>query len=147
MTVPARLPTFAVPMTTPVPPETEVRLDKWLWAVRLFKTRSLATEACAAGHVKVNGQRAKPGRTVHPGELVEAQVGEVRRTVRVLGTLQRRVGAKAVAPYLQDLTPPEELHPPREAHVEPLFHRPKGTGRPTKRDRRLLERMGFAGPE
>jgi ribosome-associated heat shock protein Hsp15 len=133
-------------MKTVARSEAEVRLDKWLWAVRLFKTRGLAAEACAVGHVTVNGQRAKPGRTVHPGELVEAQVGEVRRTVRVLGTLERRVGAQAVAPYIQDLTPPEELNKPREARVEPLFHRPKGAGRPTKRDRRLLERMGWEDP-
>lgn len=124
----------------------EVRLDKWLWAVRLFKTRALATEACAAGHVQVNGQRAKPGRTVHPGEMIVAQVGEVRRTVRVLSGLDRRVGAKALAPYLEDLTPAEELSKPREARLEPLFHRPKGAGRPTKRERRLLERMGFSDP-
>jgi len=133
-------------MTMPAVPAPEVRLDKWLWAVRLFKTRGLATEACAAGHVRVNGQRAKAGRTVHVGEVIEAQVGDIRRTVRVLGALDRRVGAKAVAPYVEDLTPAEELNKPREARLEPLFHRPKGAGRPTKRERRLLDRLGFSGP-
>lgn len=126
-------------MTAPAAPAVDVRLDKWLWAVRLFKTRGLATEACAAGHVRVNGQRAKPGRSVHVGELIEAQVGDVRRTVRVLGALERRLSAKAVAPYLEDLTPAAELHKPRETPLEPLFHRPKGAGRPTKRERRLWE--------
>lgn len=134
-------------MTATPAPDAEVRLDKWLWAVRLFKTRGLASEACAAGHVRVNGQRAKPGRVVHVGETIEAQVQEVKRTVRVLGILARRVGAKALAPYLEDLTPPEERNRPREPGVEPLFHRPKGAGRPTKRERRLLEQMGFAEPE
>ena len=133
-------------MTMPAASAPEVRLDKWLWAVRLFKTRGLATEACAAGHVRVNGQRAKPGRTVHPGEIIEAQVGEIRRTVKVLSALARRVGAKALAPYVEDLTPAEELSKPRDASIEPLFHRPKGTGRPTKRERRLLERVGFSEP-
>lgn len=128
-----------MPAETP----TEVRLDKWLWAVRLFKTRSLATEACAAGHVQIGGQRVKPARSVHPGELVEAQVGEIKRTVRVLGLLGHRVGAALVARYLEDLTPPEELNKPREARIEPFIHRPKGAGRPTKRDRRLLDQLGL----
>lgn len=125
----------------------EVRIDKWLWAVRLFKTRSLAAQACAAGHVQVNGQRVKPARSVHPGEQIEALVGEVRRTVRVRELLDRRVGASLVPQYLEDLTPAAERERARAPHLEPLFHRPKGTGRPTKRERRLLERMGFAGPE
>ncbi len=122
---------------------TEVRLDKWLWAVRLFKTRGLAADACAAGHVKIGGQRVKPARSVHPGELVEAQVGEIKRTVRVRGLLDRRVGAALVADYLDDLTPPAELNKPRRAPIEPFIHRPPGAGRPTKRDRRLLDQLGF----
>ncbi len=122
---------------------TEVRLDKWLWAVRLFKTRGLATEACAAGHVKIGGQRVKPARSVHPGELVEAQVGEIERTVRVLGLLDRRVGAALVPRYIEELTPPEELNKPREARIEPFIHRPKGAGRPTKRERRMLDQLGL----
>lgn len=125
----------------------EVRIDKWLWAVRLFKTRSLAAQACVAGQVQVNGQRVKPARSVHPGEQIEALVGEVRRTVRVRELLDRRVGAKVVPQYLEDLTPPAEWERARGPRLEPLFHRPKGAGRPTKRDRRLLDRVGFAGPE
>lgn len=125
----------------------EVRIDKWLWAVRLFKTRSLAAQACSAGHVQVNGQRVKPARAVHPGEQIEALVGEVQRTVRVRELLDHRVGAKLVPQYLEDLTPAAERERVRTPHLEPLFHRPKGTGRPTKRDRRLLDRMGFPGPD
>lgn len=120
----------------------EVRLDKWLWAVRLYRTRSLAAGACEAGHVRIRDQRVKPARTVHPGDLITAQVGEVQRTVRVLALLDRRVGAGLVAQYLEDLTPPSEYAKQREPHPEPLFHRPKGAGRPTKRDRRLFDRLG-----
>lgn len=129
-------------------PETpaDVRLDKWLWAVRLYKTRSLASQACQAGHVKVNDQRVKPARSVHVGERIEAQQGEIKRTLRVLGLIEHRVGAKLVPQFAEELTPPEERNKPREARVEPLLHRPKGAGRPTKRERRLLEQMGFASP-
>ena len=128
-----------------MPPEapSEVRLDKWLWAVRIFKTRSLAAAACQAGHVKIAGQSVKPARTPHPGEIIIVQMGEITRTFRVVGLLNRRVGAPLVAQYAADLTPPEEYAKPRQERIEPLFHRPKGAGRPTKRDRRLLERFGF----
>ena len=122
---------------------TEVRLDKWLWAARVFKTRPLAIEACRAGHVKINGQRVKPAHSVHPGELIVAQVGDRVRTVRVVALLDRRVGASAVGAFLEDLTPAEERERPAVPGVEPLFHRPKGAGRPTKRDRRLLDAAGL----
>jgi ribosome-associated heat shock protein Hsp15 len=125
----------------------DVRVDKWLWSVRVFKTRSLAIEACHAGHVKIGDQRVKPSRSVHPGETITAQVGEILRTVRVLALLEHRVGAAMVPQYLEDLTPPEELQKPREPVLVPLFQRPKGSGRPTKRDRRLLEQMGHQGDE
>jgi ribosome-associated heat shock protein Hsp15 len=120
-----------------------VRLDKWLWAVRLFKTRALATEACQAGHVKIQGQRVKPARTVHPDDLIEIQLPESKRTVKVLAPLAQRVGARLVPQYLEDLTPAAEREAAREPLPEPLFHRPKGAGRPTKRDRRMLEHLGF----
>jgi ribosome-associated heat shock protein Hsp15 len=134
-------------MSTLMPPAgpAEVRLDKWLWAVRLFKTRGDATEACGAGHVKINGQRAKPARHVHPGELIEAQVGAGQRRLRVVTLIDRRVGARLAAQCLEDLTPPEALQKPAERPLEPLFHRPKSTGRPTKRERRLLEQV--LGPD
>jgi ribosome-associated heat shock protein Hsp15 len=127
----------------PAEPVHEVRLDKWLWAVRVFKTRSLATAACQAGHVKIGGQRVKPARVPHPGETIIVQVGEITRTLKVVAVLEQRVGAALVPRYAEDLTPPQEYAKRREPRVEPLFHRPKGAGRPTKRDRRLLERFGF----
>ncbi|MCB1126861.1 MAG: RNA-binding S4 domain-containing protein [Verrucomicrobiae bacterium] len=115
------------------------RMDKWLWAVRLYKTRGLAATACLAGHVKVEGQRVKPARPVRSGEVVEARVGVVTRTVRVLEPLDRRVGPKVVGRFIEDLTPAAEYEKQREPRLEPVFHRPKGTGRPTKKDRRLLD--------
>lgn len=117
----------------------EVRLDKWLWAVRLYKTRSLAAAACANGKVLINGQPAKPSRAVKGGEILTAVTAEVTRTVKVLGLLGRRVGASMVSQYLEDLTPPEEYQKPREKQfLPPPLVRPKGTGRPTKKERRSM---------
>jgi ribosome-associated heat shock protein Hsp15 len=118
---------------------TEVRLDKWLWAVRLFKSRSLATEACHGGHVKVNGVPAKPARAVRIGDMIVAVTGELIRSVKVTALLEARVGAKLVPQYLEDLTPPEEYAKRREAELAPIGLRPKGAGRPTKRDRRVID--------
>lgn len=111
------------------------RVDKWLWAVRLTKTRPDAAEACRGGHVRVNDRPAKPATTVVPGDVVRARVGEVTRTVEVLRVIQRRVGAAdAVTCYL-DRTPPPPPAPPA-----PVAARDRGAGRPTKRDRRILDR-------
>jgi ribosome-associated heat shock protein Hsp15 len=115
------------------------RLDKWLWAVRLFKTRSLASSACRAGSVCVNQLVAKPARDVHPGETIVVQQGLVLRTLRVVDIPRSRVGAALVPQYAEDLTPPEELAKAREQKVQQLLAREKGSGRPTKRDRRLLD--------
>jgi len=118
---------------------TAVRLDKWLWAVRLYKSRSLATAASPAGHVKIAGHSVKPARDVRPGEVITALTGRVHRTVRVRALLDQRVGAKAVASYLEDLTPAEEYERARKEFEAPLLHYPKGWGRPTKKDRRQIE--------
>lgn len=118
---------------------TEVRLDKWLWSVRLYKTRSLAAAACTSGKVQLNGQSVKPSRAVKIGEVFTAVCGEITRTVKVVGLLGSRVGAKLVEQYAEDLTPPEEYAKPREkAYLPPPLVRPKGTGRPTKKERRSL---------
>ncbi len=119
----------------------DVRLDKWLWAVRLYRTRSQATAACHAGHVKLNGHNAKPSRQVQPGEIITASIGEVTRTVKVLAALAQRVGASAVPAYLEDLTPPSEYQKRTRRDLPAAFFRPKGTGRPTKKDRRDLSRL------
>jgi ribosome-associated heat shock protein Hsp15 len=122
-------------------PETRARLDKWLWAVRVFKTRALATDACRAGSVRVNDLPAKPAREVHAGEIVTVRQGLFTRTVRVEGVPPSRVGAKQLGPYCTDLTPPEEFEALRARSVQQVLAREKGSGRPTKRDRRLLDRL------
>jgi ribosome-associated heat shock protein Hsp15 len=115
----------------------ETRVDKWLWAVRLFKTRALATAACKGGHVRVNGSPAKPAATVRVGDRVEAQAHGRRRDLEVARVIDKRVGAPLAAECVVDHTPPE---PPAEDAAE-VFTRDRGAGRPTKRDRRQLDRF------
>lgn len=117
-----------------------MRIDKWLWAARVFKARALATEACRAGHVKLEGVPVKPARIVHPGETYVVHTAALTRTVRVAGVAERRVAARVVPTLLEDLTPPEELERMRRTAVEQVLARPRGTGRPTKRERRQIDR-------
>jgi ribosome-associated heat shock protein Hsp15 len=120
------------------------RLDKWLWSVRVFKTRPLATAACRAGHVMIGELEAKPGRDVHVGETVTVRVGALTRTLRVAGLPRSRVAAKQLPEYLTDLTPPAEYERARQAGIEHLLARQRGAGRPTKKDRREMGRLfGF----
>jgi ribosome-associated heat shock protein Hsp15 len=121
-------------------PETE-RVDKWLWAVRVFRTRTRATDACRAGSVAVNGQPAKASRGVRVGETVVVQQGLIQRTFAVVDVPRTRVGAKIVARYCDDRTPPEEFEKARRQRVQQFLARAKGSGRPTKRDRRLLDQL------
>jgi ribosome-associated heat shock protein Hsp15 len=115
-----------------------MRLDQWLWAVRVFKTRTIAADAVKGGHVKVNGGATKPAHEVKAGELVSARVGLMTRTLRVLDAPRSRVGAKLVAQFAEDLTPREELEKARApTFLHPVF-RPPGAGRPTKRERRAM---------
>ena len=115
-----------------------VRIDKWLWAVRLYKSRSLAAQACHAGHVKIGGNNVKPSRDVRAGEQITVFAGRVLRTVKVLALLDQRVGAKLVSQFLEDLTPPEAYARARE---EARVRFSTGIGRPTKKQRRQLERF------
>ena len=116
-----------------------MRLDQWLWNVRVYKTRTNATDAIKAAHVTVNGLPAKPAREVRAGEMIVAQVGDITRTVRVIAFPSSRVGAKLVPDFAEDLTPPEEYSKRREPNFIPPILRPKGAGRPTKRDRREID--------
>ena len=116
-----------------------VRIDKWLWAVRLFKSRSMATDACATGKVQINGQPAKASRAIKPGDVIQALSGELRRTVKVISPLEKRVGAKLVSQFFEDLTPPAEYLRAKEKLFQPFAFRPKGSGRPTKKERRNIE--------
>jgi ribosome-associated heat shock protein Hsp15 len=119
----------------------EVRIDKWLWAVRAFKTRTLAIEACRAGHVKLDGESVKPARELRTGEIITLQRGPIRRTLKVRALLDRRVGADKVPEYVEDLTPPEEYARRRALEAQGLPTWDRGQGRPTKRDRRVLQKF------
>ena len=117
------------------------RIDKWLWAVRIFRTRSRATDACRAGSVTVNGQPAKPSRDARPGEVIVVRQGLIQRTLKVLAVPPARLGAKLVADFCEDQTPPTEFAKARAQRVQQFLARAKGSGRPTKRDRRLIDRL------
>ena len=117
------------------------RIDKWLWCVRVFKTRGLAADACRAGSVEVNGVVAKPARDVRAGEVLSVRQGLIVRTFVVLGIPGTRMGAKRVAEFCEDRTPPEEFEKVKARRVEQFLAREKGLGRPTKRERRALDRF------
>jgi len=118
------------------------RVDSWIWAVRLAKTRSAATAACRAGHVQVNGERAKAAQPVHIGDEVRLRNTDLERTVQVARLVAKRVGASVAVECLVDLTPPP---PPRE-EVAATIQRDRGAGRPTKRERRDLEKLRGRSP-
>ncbi|MCR4568981.1 MAG: RNA-binding S4 domain-containing protein [Bacteroidales bacterium] len=119
----------------------ELRIDKYLWAIRVFKTRSEATEACKGGKVKVAGIPAKPSRAIQAGEVIQVRKGIVTYTYKVLRPLEKRVGAKLVPDYAENLTPEEEMEK-LKAPVESFFvTRDRGAGRPTKKDRRAMEQL------
>jgi len=119
----------------------DTRLDKWLWSVRVFKTRAEATAQCRNGRVQVNGIDAKPGRDIHVGETVTARVGIVTRTLKVVGVPRSRVAAKQLPEFLSDLTPAAEYERAKQANLEHLLARERGRGRPTKKDRRAMGRL------
>ena len=121
----------------------DIRIDKYLWAVRLFKTRSLATDALRAGRVKLNGMPVKPSHEINVGEIYELNIDQTHRTVQVKELLGNRVGAKLVENYLTDLTPPEEYERIQMARQYSFEKRDRGTGRPTKRDRREIEEFKY----
>ncbi len=117
------------------------RVDKWLWAVRIFKTRPLATAACREGKVSVGELVAKPARTVRAGEIVTVRQGVMQRTLRVVAAPASRVGAVRLPEFYVDLTPPEKFDQARAQRAQQANARAPGAGRPTKRDRRLQDRF------
>ena len=120
---------------------TEVRIDKYLWSIRVFKTRSEATDACKGGKIRVNGADIKPSKMVKVGDTIVARKGAVTYTSKVLDLIDKRQGPKLVPNYAENLTPPEELAKLR-APVETFFlKRDRGAGRPTKKDSRQLEAL------
>ncbi|APF35673.1 RNA-binding S4 domain-containing protein [Microbacterium sp. NPDC006705] len=111
-----------------------VRVDSWLWAVRIYKTRSAATTACRAGHVRVNGEKVKASQSVKPGDELRVRIAGFDRILVVRQTLTKRVGAPVAATALEDRTPPREP-------MAMLAVRDRGAGRPTKRERREIDRL------
>lgn len=117
------------------------RLDRWLWGVRICKTRPAAAAACRAGGVEINGVAAKPARPVRLGDTIRVQQGLVTRTLVVRGVPRSRVGAPLVADYCEERTPPEEWAKAKAQRVQQTLARAPGSGRPTKRDRRRIEQF------
>jgi len=119
--------------------EQQVRIDKWLWAVRLFKTRSQATEACKKGRIIVDKIQVKPSRMIKIGDIVQIKKSPVTYSFKVLGLIEKRVGAKLVADYMVDVTSKEELEVLEMQKHMLTLQRDRGTGRPTKKERRDLD--------
>lgn len=126
--------------------DSKVRLDKWLWAVRLFKTRSQAADACSSGKVKIDGTAAKPAHAVKTGMEFTLRKSGVLYRYKVEKVIDKRVSAVLAGECYEDLTPAEELaklvtRPQGSVFVQTTTHRPKGAGRPTKKDRRDIDRL------
>lgn len=117
----------------------EARLDKWLWAARIYKTRSMAADACKNGRVTINGAQAKPSRTVKDGDAVGVKKAPVTYTFRVKQAIEKRVGAKLLPEILDNITAPEQYELLEMSRISGFVNRARGTGRPTKKERRALD--------
>ena len=125
----------------------EARVDKWLWAVRIFKTRSIATDACKKVRVAVGGTVVKPSRMIHVGDIVSVRKPPIEYSFRVIQLLGSRVGAKRVEEFMQNVTPREQYELLELQRVSGFVDRAKGLGRPTKKDRRDLDQFAEELPE
>ena len=123
----------------------EVRIDKFMWATRIFKTRTIATEACKKGRVMLDGVAVKPSRMIKVGDAIQVRKPPVTYSFRVLALSENRMGAKLVPGYLENITPPEQYELLEMSRLSGFVGRARGTGRPTKKDRRSLEE--FTTPE
>ena len=123
----------------------EARIDKWMWAVRIFKTRTIAAEACKKGRISINGALAKAARTIKPGDVIQVRKPPVTYSFKVLQTIEKRVRAKLVPEMMENITTPDQYELLEMSKVSGFINRAKGTGRPTKKDRRELE--DFTAPE
>lgn len=119
-------------------PKTEVRIDKWLWAMRVFKTRSISTDACKKGRVSIGGATAKPSRTIRVGDVVDVRKPPVTYTFRVKALTESRLGARLVPEYLENITPKAQYDMLEMVRISGFVDRQKGLGRPTKREGREL---------
>lgn len=123
--------------------EDNLRIDKWLWATRVYKTRSIATNACKNKQVSINGVFVKPSRIVQVGDEVDVKKPPIIRKYKVLGLLSQRQSAKVVVDYIEDITPESEIEQLKIMRFHKTAYREPGTGRPTKKDRRNLEDFGY----
>ena len=121
--------------------ENGVRIDKWLWASRLYKTRAIATDAIKGGKVKINDTPVKPSREVKEGDVIQVQIEQLHKVVQVLSLIRNRVPAKMVPEVYADLTPKEEYERIEFMHAYKGEYRDRGAGRPTKKERRLIDKM------
>lgn len=121
--------------------EERVRIDKWLWAVRIFKTRSLAADECSKGHVSIGDVHVKPSRELRGGEVVKVRVPPIERHYLVKKLSDKRMSAQLAADFVEDVTPPETLALLNAVKAYGFESRPRGLGRPTKRDRRMIDRL------
>lgn len=117
----------------------EARIDKWLWAARIFKTRSMAAAACKKGQVSIKGSQIKPSRMIKEGDVIEVRKSPVTFSFKVKQAIEKRVGAKLVPEILENVTPPEQYELLEMSKISGFVNRARGTGRPTKKDRRSLE--------
>lgn len=123
----------------------EARIDKWLWASRIFKTRTIAAEACKKGRITINSSQVKASRMIKPGDIIEVRKPPITYSFKVLQAIEKRVGAKLVKEILEDVTPPEQYEILELSRISGFVDRAKGTGRPTKKERRELD--NFIVPE
>lgn len=119
----------------------EARLDKWLWAARIYKTRSIAIDACKNGRVMINGNKLKPSHIIREGDEIQVRKPPVTYTFRVLQPIQNRVGAKLVPEVLQNITTPDQYELLEMSRISGFVNRARGTGRPTKKERRDLDQF------
>ena len=123
----------------------EARIDKWMWAARIFKTRSIAAEACKKGRISINGAQAKAARTVKSGDIIQVRKTPITYSFKVLQPIEKRVGAKLLPEVMENVTTPDQYELLEISRVTGFINRAKGTGRPTKKDRRELDE--FTTPE
>lgn len=118
---------------------TEARIDKWLWAARIFKTRTIAAAACKKGQITLRGTQLKPSRIIKVGDVIEVRKPPITYSFKVLQAIERRVGARLIPEILEDVTPPQQYELLEMSKISGFVNRAKGTGRPTKKDRRSLD--------
>ena len=117
----------------------EARIDKWLWSVRIFKTRTIAAEACKKGRISINGVNAKPSKIVHEGDTVQVRKAPVTYSFKVLQAIENRVGARLVPEMMENITPKEQYELLEMNRIGGFVQRAAGLGRPTKKDRRDMQ--------